>query len=219
MEFNMQGIKSLVGEFLVTYLFLFGAIYGGSRTGTIQALNVFLSSTAYIYAFGGISGAHFNPAVTFGALVGQKIDIVQGVLYIVLQLLAGCAAAGTAIALDKSLVANIAGAEVKDIASFIGVEIISAFMLVFVIYATAMGVSAKGIDDDGKAVEAKKNFAPVAIGATLGFLVFLGGWFNPAAATGCGVVAMKFNTVWMVFVGDLVGAGLAAALHTYFFAL
>lgn len=215
----METTKALIGEFLVTYLFLFGAHWGGLQPGTIQALNVFLTATAYIYTFGGISGAHFNPAVTVGALVGQKIDIVQGVLYIVLQLVAGVAAAGTVMGLDKTLATKMAPADVKDIVRALGLEVLSTFILVFVIYATAMGVSAKGIDEDGKAVEAKKNFAPIAIGAALGFLCFYGAYFNPAAALGPAVVTMKFGSVWIPFVGDFVGAALAAALHTYFFAL
>lgn len=217
MEFNKDGIKALVGEFLVTYLFIFGALWGGSQTGTIQALSVFLSATAYIYTFGGISGAHFNPAVTFGALVGQKIDLVQGLLYIVLQTVAGIAAAATVFGLDSKLAAGLVF-KGGDIGRVLGMEILSTFILVFVIYGTAMGVSSKGIDDDAKAVEAKKNFAPVAIGAALGFLCFYGAVFNPAVGTGPAVVAMKFDTFWMVWVGDLIGAGLAAALHTYFFA-
>lgn len=215
----MQTTKALIGEFLVTYLFLFGAHWGGLHAQTLQALNIFLSATAYIYTFGGISGAHFNPAVTVGALVGQKIDIVQGVLYIVLQCVAGIAAAGTVMGLDKGLAAKMAPAPVSDIARAIGLEALSTFILVFVIYATAMGVSSKGIDEDGKAVEAKKNFAPIAIGAALGFLCFYGAFFNPAAALGPAVVTMKFGTVWIPFVGDFVGAAMAAALHTYFFAM
>jgi aquaporin Z len=219
MEFNMETTKALVAEFLVTYLFLFGAHWGGLHAGTIQALNVFLTATAYIYTFGGISGAHFNPAVTVGALVGQKIDVVQGSLYIVLQLIAGIAAAGTVMGLDKTLGAKMAPSVGKDIFSALGLEIISTFILVFVIYATAMGVNAKSIDEDGKAVEAKKNFAPIAIGAALGFLCFYGAYFNPAAALGPAVVTMQFSSIWIPFVGDFIGAALAASLHTYFFAM
>jgi len=218
MEFNMETTKALAGEFLVTYLFIFGALWGGAQTGAIQALSIFLSATAYIYAFGGISGAHFNPAVTFGGLVGQKVDPVKAVMYMVLQTIAGICAAATVMAFNPKLVAGFVTAK-PDIGRTIGMEILSTFILVFVIYATAMGVSSeKSIDGDSQAAEQKKNFAGIAIGATLGFLCFYGGGFNPAVSTGQAVVAMKFDTVWMYWVGDLIGAAAAAALHTYFFA-
>lgn len=220
MEFNMSTTKALIGEFLVTYLFLFTAMWGTSQPGAVNGLVVFLGATAYIFTFAGISGAHFNPAVTLGAIVGQKIDIVQGVLYIILQFVAGISAAITSKFMTPAGAVSAAKPLVLSLGADIGREFISSFILIFVIYGTAMGVnSSKGIDEENKAVEAKKNFAPIAIGAALGVLATLGGCFNPAAAVGGAVASMKFDTVWIPLVGDFAGAAFAAALHTYFFAL
>ncbi len=217
MEFNGQTIKALVGEFLVSYLFIFSAVYGGG--GPV----VFVAATALIFAFGGISGAHFNPAVTVGAMVGQKIDLIQGILYIVLQTVAGIAACGT-VKLILPDPKTVFKANVHPLTLRIATEVIATFFLVFVIYAVALGVDtdAKSLDGDNKAADqaaAKKNFAPLAIGSALGALAwYQGPFFNPAVATGFAVAQMHFGDLWIPWACDLGAAILAAVLHTYFFA-
>lgn len=68
----------------------------------------------------------------------------------------------------------------------------------------------------------KNNFAPIAIGLTLGFLCYLGGSssggaFNPARVLGPAIVTGNFNSHWVYWVGDLSGGALAAALQTFIF--
>lgn len=229
MEFNAKAFKALAGEFLVTYLFMYTICMNGLQNAgpVASALSCGMSAVALIYAFGGISGAHFNPAVTVGALLFGKIDLVQGILYIVLQNVAAIAAVATCAALaPKAQTAALQALVVNpalDMIPAIGQEVVLTFMLVFVIYATAMGINTeKSLDGDGKAADqaaAKMNFAPIAIGFTLGFLCFLGGCFNPARATGAAVLSMDFKNVWIYWVGDLVGAALAAAVYQFGFAV
>lgn len=232
MEFNLDFAKALTGEFLVTYLFIFticmngivnpgNAVAGGVSTG--------FAAIGLIYSFGAISGAHFNPAVTLGAIVGQKIDILKALFYMVGQIAAALAAVATVGffapgSIDKLVLAPATGV---NVVAALAMEALLTFILVFVIYATAMGVNTeKSLDGDSKSAdkaEAKMNFAPIAIGLTLGFLCFLGGsvsggCFNPARALAPAILSMKFNQVWIYVVGDFIGAGIAAALHTYFFA-
>jgi aquaporin related protein len=197
------------------------AVAGGVSTG--------FAAVALIYSFGAISGAHFNPAVTFGAVVGGKIEIVKAALYVVAQIVAGLAAVATVGgfapgAVDKLVLAPPTGVNFITAAAM---EALLTFILVFVIYATAMGVNTeKSLDGDSKSAdkaEAKMNFAPIAIGLTLGFLCFLGGsvsggCFNPARALAPAILSMKVSNIGVYLAGDFVGAGIAAALHTYFFA-
>ncbi len=209
----------------------------GSVGGAISTAFV---AVAIIYAFGPYSGAHFNPAVTAGAMIGGKIDPVLGVLYMVLQLLAGVAAVGMwSFFLSGSDVAKdlvlAPPANVMPIAAMV-MEALLTFILVIVIYNTAMGVKTVATDSDiesdgesGKNQEtvlvqnrARLNFAPIAIGLTLGFLCFLGGnvsggAFNPARATAPAILSMKFGNLWIYWVGDLCGAVLAAAMGRFFF--
>lgn len=234
MEFNLELIKALTGEFFVTYLFIFTICMNGiANPGNVVAggVSTGFAAIALIYSFGAISGAHFNPAVTVGAMIGQKIDPIKGVLYIVLQLVAALAAVGTVMGFVPGSVAKLvlAPAEGVNVGAAIGMEAILTFILVFVIYATALGVNpdSKSLDGDSKAADkadAKMNFAPIAIGLALGFLCFLGGsvsggCFNPARAMAPAVLANNYSKVWIYWVGDLIGASAAAVLHTYLFAL
>ena len=93
--------QRLAAEFFGTYALVFagtGAIIINDVTqGTVThpgvALTFGLIVMAMIYAIGDISGAHINPAVTVGLLVGGEIKVMDAVGYIVAQLLGGLAGA------------------------------------------------------------------------------------------------------------------------------
>lgn len=247
MKFDMQIAKALVGEFLCTFVFIFTIcanhlseerqnVHLGSLGAAVSTAFV---AIAIIYTFGGHSGAHFNPAVTLGALIGRKINPIMGALYIVLQLLAACAATGTLVFLYPGIkVADsllLAPAKGVTLVEAVAMEATLTFILVLVIYGTAMGVRTSASKDadlesatneeDAESLASNKqkmNFAPIAIGLTLGFLCFLGGTvsggaFNPARATAPALLAWKFTNLWIYWVGDLVGASLAAILYHFFF--
>lgn len=81
--------KQLTAEFLGTYFLVFigtGAIVVNELTGALTHVGVALTFglvvTALIYAFGHVSGAHFNPAVTVGLLILKKIDNLSAIKYI-----------------------------------------------------------------------------------------------------------------------------------------
>jgi glycerol uptake facilitator-like aquaporin len=88
------------------------------------------------------------------------------------------------------------------------VEAIGTFCLVLVILA---------------AVFSKKSFkewAPLAIGTTLGFIVMVGGpltggSFNPARWFGPALVGNEWGGVWPYLLGPIVGSLLAAAVFKY----
>ncbi len=245
MKFDFPTIKSLTAEFLCTFIFIFTICSNGlneARTGVSTAavsagVSTGFAATAIIFAFGGLSGAHFNPAVTIGAIIGRKIDVVQGLFYIVLQLVAALLAVSTLIFLfpetgvADSLVLKVG--ENANVAQAVCFEFLMTFILVFVIYATAMGLKTTSTDSDVESQDEqmeliaenkeKLKFAPIAIGLTLGFLCFLGGTvsggaFNPARATAPALLSGDLSDVWIYWVGDLLGAIVAALLYMKFFA-
>ena len=73
------------------------------------------------------------------------------------------------------------------------------------------------------AVYSKKSFkewAPLAIGTTLGFIVMVGGpltggSFNPARWFGPALVGNEWGGVWPYLVGPIVGSLLAAAVFRF----
>ena len=60
-----------------------------------------------VYAFGHISGAHINPAVTIPMIITKKIGIVDGIAYIISQLIGAVAAAATLWAIFPELGAKV----------------------------------------------------------------------------------------------------------------
>ena len=69
----------------------------------------------------------------------------------------------------------------------------------------------------------KRDFGPLAIGFTLGFLAFLGssvtgGGFNPARALATALISNVWNSIYVYIIGPLAGGTFAAWLHTFFFA-
>ena len=63
----------------------------------VQHLAIGLTLGAMIYSLDHISGAHFNPAVTVGALLNQRLDALSAALYVAAQVLGGVCGALTAL--------------------------------------------------------------------------------------------------------------------------
>ncbi len=95
-------MKKLLAEFIGTFTLVFGGCgsailaagypdLGIGFTGVALAFG--LSLMVMIYAFGSISGGHFNPAVTFGLCLAKKFPIKKLPFYWLSQLLGGIIAA------------------------------------------------------------------------------------------------------------------------------
>ena len=167
-----------------------------------------------IVMFGVVSGGHFNPAVTLAALAIRRIRPLDGVIYMLAQLSGAVLGAlmTKGLLLDEGRATNYGAAEVsgllKGALAGASVEAIGTFCLVLVILA---------------AVYSEKSFkewAPLAIGTTLGFIVMVGGpltggSYNPARWFGPALVSNTWGDVWPYLVGPLVGALLAAAVYRF----
>jgi aquaporin Z len=203
--------KALIAEFVGTFALIFigagaGAIGVGGLVGVALAHGLVLMVMAA--AYGDISGAHINPAVTIGLWAGRQIKSAEAVGYIVVQLLGGIAGAlvlrfvlgGGA----GSLGATVLGAGVSPLRGLV-VEAVLTFFLVNTIYQTAVR---------GKA----GNLAPVAIGMTLAFGILMGGpltgaSLNPARTIGPAVAMGNYRDLWVYLAGPVLGGLGAAALY------
>jgi MIP family channel proteins len=223
--FNRVAPK-LLAEFIGTFAFVFigagtAAIVGdGVGLPGIAAIAFAhgLAIMAFAFAFGSVSGGHMNPAVTVGVLAAGAMSVGEAAGYIVTQLIGGVAGAlllrtvlgGAATGLGTpELAHNLAlGAISLTITPAAGfmIEAVLAFFLVTVVLSTAVA---------GRA----GNLAPLAIGMTLTFNILMGGAltgapFNPARALGPMVATGKFDDVWLYLLAPVVGAIVAAVLHT-----
>jgi MIP family channel proteins len=185
----------------------------GSDFAVIGLVHAFLLF-GLIVMFGVVSGGHFNPAVTLAALVIRRIRPLDGVIYMLAQFSGAVLGAllTKGLLLDEGRATHYGAAEVSGLLAnnFAGsiVEGVGTFCLVLVILA---------------AVYSEKSFkewAPLAIGTTLGFIVMVGGpltggAFNPARWFGPALVGDSFGGVWPYLAGPIVGALLAAAVYRF----
>jgi len=204
-----MNIKALTAEFVGTFALIFigagaGAIGAGGLVGVALAHGLVLVAVAA--AYGPISGAHINPAVTIALWFGRQIKAAEAVGYIVVQVLGGIAGAfvlrfvlgGTGSGLGATVLAG----SVSPTQGLV-VEAVLTFFLVNTIYNTAVS---------GKA----GNLAPAAIGLSLAFCILMGGPLtgasvNPARTLGPAIVAGNYADLWVYLVGPVIG-GLAATL-------
>jgi MIP family channel proteins len=185
----------------------------GSDFAVIGLVHAFLLF-GLIVMFGVVSGGHFNPAVTLAALAIRRIRPLDGVIYMLAQLSGAVLGAFLTKKLleDEGRATHYGAAEVSGLLSgaFAGmtVEAIGTFCLVLVILSAVY--SEKSV----------KEWAPLAIGTTLGFIVMVGGpltggSFNPARWFGPALVGNEWGDVWPYLVGPIVGALLAAAVYKF----
>src|SRR6266702_3341299 len=215
----------LLAEFIGTFALIFigagaGAVVGdGVGLPGLAAIAFAHGLTVMVFAFayGPVSGGHFNPSVTVGVLAAGAKRVGEAAGYIVSQLIGGIVGAlllravlggaatglGTpALAHDLALGATTVA--VSPAAGFV-IEAVLAFFLVTVVLSTAVA---------GRA----GNLAPLAIGMTLTLNIIMGGAltgaaFNPARALGPMVATGNFADAWLYTIAPLVGAIVAAGVH------
>jgi MIP family channel proteins len=169
-----------------------------------------------------VSGAHFNPAVTVALTAIRQIRVIDAAIYIVLQL-----AGGVLGALVTKLVLNNLGnadavhfgaPKVGDaLAGKVGLgmlmEGVGTFFLVWAIVGVAVNP------------DAFREWAGLAIGATLGLAVLVGGpltggSFNPARAFGPDLVSGEFDNFLLVYLlAPVIGGLLAGFVYFRMFVL
>lgn len=204
-------IKASIAEFLGTFTLVFvgvAAVASGQGVA-VAALAHGLILVGIIFLYGGISGAHVNPAVTAGLLVGGKIKIDRAVYYWVAQFLGGVAGA---------LVANIVIADGARLGQTIGsltadqvwtaalFEAFLTFLLVSAVFQAAAFARAG-------------NLAALAIGLTLAAAILAGGTYtgaslNPMRTLGPAIIAGDLSYVVPYLVGIFAGGIVAALVQT-----
>jgi MIP family channel proteins len=161
---------------------------------------------AMIYAVGHISGAHFNPAVTFAFALTRHFPWRRGLAYWVTQVAAAIAAAAV---LRGSLgdVAHVgatlpSGSQGQSLLW----ELVLSFFLMFVIMAVATDTRAVG------------EAAAIAVGGTVALDAMFGGpvsgaSMNPARSIGPALVSGDLHALWLYVLAPVAGAALAGLAY------
>lgn len=206
-----------LAEFLGTYfLVLTVACNVMSNDKVWGATSIAFVLLASVYSLGAVSGANFNPAVTFALLCSCCISIRDAICYIIAQFAAGLAAGFTAKAIFKKAIEFGPANGFTWIQAGV-VEASYTCMLCFVVLNVACSkITAVPNQFYGLAI----GFAIIAAGYGPGFVSW--GAFNPAVAVGVDIPFQIENWKhhgigfgWcLYYVGfEIVGAGIASLLH------
>jgi glycerol uptake facilitator-like aquaporin len=210
-------LAEFIGTFALVLVGLSARIVVNSDLIAI-ALAYGLTLAVFVYAYGHISGAHFNPVVTFGFALNGTVKWMQAVFYWIGQFAGAILAVFFLKTLIGALGGNISGVitpgalnEPLPIFAMV-VEAILAFFLVNTYLHTLV---------DGKAGKSSGSWA---VGATLAFatlvgLPFTGGTFNPAHTLATAIFAgpslTNVYTYVIYFFGPLLGSTLAVIVFNF----
>jgi aquaporin Z len=162
---------------------------------------------AMIYSIGPISGAHINPAVTFGFALRGAFHWSRVVPYWLAQIIGAVLAATLLLVIFGNIVhlgANAPAPSAGPVAAMF-IEAALTLMFVLVILGTSEEAGSAGPN------------AAISIGATLALCGMFGGAvsgasLNPARSIGPALVSGSLGDLWVYIVGPLLGAAIAVGL-------
>ncbi|MEK7951555.1 MIP/aquaporin family protein [Luteolibacter soli] len=206
-------MKKALAEFLGTFFLVFagtGAIVinglsGGAIGHAGIALTFGLVVMAMIHAFGDVSGAHLNPAVTLGFAAAGRFSWREVPGYVAAQLAGAFAASGLMRVLFPAGGALGATLPAGSVGQSFVLEVVLTAALMLVILSVSMGGKEKGIT------------AGVAIGATVGLEALFAGpicgaSMNPARSLAPAIVSGHLEHLWLYPVATIFGALIAVPL-------
>jgi aquaporin Z len=228
--------KKLVAEFLGTFWLVLGgcgsavlaAKFGGDANplgiGFVGVALAFgLTVLTGAYAFGHISGAHFNPAVSFGLWAGGRFPAKDLLPYIAAQVLGGIAAGFILLQIAKggggfAIDPDAAGAFASNgygvlspggytvAAAFLCEVVLTAFFLIVIMGSTHKSAPA--------------GFAPIAIGLALTLIHLISipvtnTSVNPARSTAVALFAGsgQVSQLWLFWLAPILGGLIGGMLY------
>ena len=220
----MKETKQCVAEFIGTFYLCFAGIAailctnkpierGAGLVGIALAHGLALSIA--VNCFGGLSGAHFNPAVTIAMLATGRIKIPLAISYIGAQLLGASVAAYACEFIFPVDAVNNAMLGIPlpgdSFKGNLGVLLVTEFILTFLLITSIFGTA---IDERGKAVK----IGGFGIGLTVAFDILAAGpvtgaSMNPARSFGPALAMMHFDLHWCYWVAPIAGAVVGALLY------
>jgi aquaporin Z len=226
----MDNSKKIAAEFLGTFWLVLGGCGSAVLAAGVPdvgigylgvALAFGLTVVTGAYAFGHISGGHFNPAVSFGVFAAGRMTSMDMITYWVAQLLGGIVAGGVLYLIASGgpgfdahagFAANGYGDHSPQHYTMLAgliCEIVMTFMFLVVILNTTSAGATPG-------------FAALAIGLTLTLIHLISipvtnTSVNPARSIGVAIFqgGWALEQLWLFIVAPLVGAGAAGAFQRW----
>jgi MIP family channel proteins len=208
-------MRALAAELIGTFALVFagaGAIMVDDKTHALGHVGVAITFglviMVMIYAVGHVSGAHFNPAVTFAFALTRHFPWTKLLGYWIAQ----AAGALIAAAILRGSLGNRAHIGATLPAGSQGQaflwEAVLTFFLMFVILSVATDTRAVG------------EAAAIAIGGTVGLDAMFGGpvtgaSMNPARSLGPALVSGDPHALWIYLLAPLVGAAVGGFAYQF----
>ncbi|MCZ7468489.1 aquaporin Z [Agrobacterium sp. O3.4] len=222
--------RKLLSEFLGTFWLVFGGCGSAVFAAGFPELGIGFLGVAFAfglavltmaYAVGGISGGHFNPAVSVGLTVAGKFPVSNLVPYIVAQVLGAIVAAAALYV----IVTGKAGAELGGFAangygehSPGGYSLVSALLIEVILTAFFLIVILGSTHG-----RAPAGFAPIAIGLALTLIHLISipvtnTSVNPARSTGQAlfVGGWALQQLWLFWLAPILGCAIGAVVWKLF---
>jgi len=201
----------LLTEAAGTFVFLTVIALSG-HAGALAPLAVGLGLAAMVYMGGHVSGAHYNPAVSFGLFLRGVINATTLGAYAAVQVAAGSLAFVVAFLISGQTPGIHPGQGVYW-SSALAAEVVFTAALVLVVLNVAATKETAGNSYYGLAI----GFTVAAGAFTVGPIS--GAAFNPAVGLAATVGSAVFDhgswsDLWLYVVGPLLGAPIAAGIHT-----
>jgi aquaporin Z len=207
--------RAYVAELLGTFLFFaiglssvqaVGALGGAAPLLVVVPFAFGLGLLAAIFAFGHLSGGHFNPAVTVAMVIDGRTTPADAVGYIVAQVVGAIGAAGLVLVLwsQEAVAGTITkpGSGFTDIQAVIFETVLTAIFLLVILSSTKHASS----------------LAALAIPLTLVAIhlvavPFTGSSVNPARSIGPALLGGDLSSLWIYLVAPTLGAIVAALVY------
>ena len=213
----------LIGTFVLVFIGCGSATLAGKYIGFVGISFAFgLSVLAMVYAIGGISGCHINPAISISMLASGKMKLKDTVIYVIVQCIGAVIAAAVVCAVavgnpGYSLTANGLGQNGYGVASPGGFSMTSGFIaevvLTFIFLLVIYGSTSE---------RAPKGFAGISIGLSLVLIHLVGipitgTSVNPARSLGPAVIVggTALSQLWLFWAAPIIGGLLAAVVWRF----
>ncbi|MBI2079775.1 aquaporin [Candidatus Micrarchaeota archaeon] len=213
----MGNFKSYSAEFIATFTLIFigagSVLVNGLTNGALGLVGIALAHglaiMTMVYAFGHVSGAHINPAVTIAMWATKRMSTINSLAYVISQLLGAAVGALLLLLIFTPVNSHLGATEIAPGFGFwnaVALEAVLTFLLVTVIFGTAVDK------------RAPVGFYGLAIGLTITLDILIGGPFtgasmNPARSFGPALISNFWEMQLVHWIGPIIGGLIAAFVY------
>ncbi|MCB1452103.1 MAG: aquaporin Z [Rhizobiaceae bacterium] len=223
--------KKLLAEFMGTFWLVLGGCGSAVLAAAFPDVGIGLLGVSLAfgltvltgaYAFGSISGGHFNPAVSLGLLAAGRFPARELLPYVVAQVVGAVVAAAVLYLIASGKAGFAAGGFASNgyaehspggysLMAALVTEVVMTFMFLIIILRVTSS-------------DAPAGFAPLAIGLTLTLIHLISipvtnTSVNPARSVGVALFAdgWALQQLWLFWVAPIIGAAAAGFAHSALF--